>query len=264
MQELLDQLDRLERFGQLGPDRGREMLDVGDPHEHRLRRGGNPYRVRPQRLIDAAHHDRLLGAIPAERHQLLAQMAHRRLDRRCGRSSRRAATARTRCPSRRIEQLGARRLTRCRSPRPDGRTRSGQEPKPSRSGLGKNRGGVMKLRSAPRPRRASVLIFSSSPSAISSTCARHGRLGCSGGIVRLTSGPRGAPRGAGSSSPRRGLAAGALTSRASSLSQSSSGVSSAQARAGRSVSRTEHIATGAERRARARRSRARQQRPRGP
>ena len=31
--------------GQLGADRGRQMLDVGDPHERRLGRGGHPDRV---------------------------------------------------------------------------------------------------------------------------------------------------------------------------------------------------------------------------
>ena len=46
----------------------------GDPHERRLRRGGRPQRVCPQRALDPARDDRVLLGGSARRATLLAEV----------------------------------------------------------------------------------------------------------------------------------------------------------------------------------------------
>ena len=68
------ELDRAERRGQLGADRRREVLDVRDLDDDRLGRGRHPDRVRPQRLGDPPHDDRVLVAVLVAAQQLLAEV----------------------------------------------------------------------------------------------------------------------------------------------------------------------------------------------
>ena len=68
------QLERVDRRRQLRADRRGEVLDVGDPHELGLGRGGDPDRVRAQRALDPPRDDRVLLAVARVAQQLLAEV----------------------------------------------------------------------------------------------------------------------------------------------------------------------------------------------
>ena len=123
------QFDRLHGRGELRSDRGREVLDVGDPHERRLGRGGDPDRVAVEGALDAAHDDRVLLAVAVVAHQALAEV---RVDRGVGAATggageRDRADALALTPH---EQLGEA-ATSVASPRPTQNTK--QEGKASRN-----------------------------------------------------------------------------------------------------------------------------------
>ena len=72
------QLDRRARVGELGLDRRRQVLDVGDAHDRGLLLGLDPDRVRPQRARDAAGDDLvLLADLGAVQHLLAEVVVHR-------------------------------------------------------------------------------------------------------------------------------------------------------------------------------------------
>ena len=64
----------LDRVGELGADRGGEVLDVRDLDEGRLVRGGDPDRVGAQGAGDAADDDRLLFAVLVGAQEPLAEV----------------------------------------------------------------------------------------------------------------------------------------------------------------------------------------------
>ena len=81
------ELDDAVRLGELGADRRREVLDVGDLDDRRLLGRGDPDGVRAQRAGDPVGDDRLLLAVLGRAEQLLAEVV---VDRRVGGAADRA------------------------------------------------------------------------------------------------------------------------------------------------------------------------------
>ena len=154
------ELDRAERRGQLRPDRRRQVLDVGDPHEHRLRRRGDPHGVRAQRARDPARDDRVLLAVLVDC-AAAARRGDRRLPgRRCGRVEPASATVLARWPSRRTSSSGLAPRN-VASPRPTANTK--QDGNASRS-TPSTAAGSWRSGACTSTSRAST-TFSSSPAA---------------------------------------------------------------------------------------------------
>ncbi len=98
------------------------MLDVRDPRQLGLGRGGDPDRVRAQRALDPPRDDRVLFAVARVAQQLLAEV---RVDGGVGaapRSRRRARACETRWPSRRTSSSGLAAIS-VASPRPAQKTK---------------------------------------------------------------------------------------------------------------------------------------------
>ena len=159
------QLDGGARLGELGVDRGREVLDVGDLDQARLGRGLDPDRMGAQPADDPPGDDLVLGAVLGALQQLLADVV---VDRGVGAAPRRAGQgdrrgARPRAANQQLRagaDEGPLRASRSRSrsrpgtapasPRRPPRRRRRRAPAPAPRGRGRP-SPARRLGSAPRP-----------------------------------------------------------------------------------------------------------------